>query len=286
MPGISGTARRFSLSRLHVAGLVLLLAACQREAAPDTAAASGPQPAPAETAAPGTTAVDAAPVLADVIEHDPRYVVGISYPPGAASDPGLARALHDYAEAARAELVQAAAGLDAAPTAPYELSLGFRETMRSADVVAVAADGSLYTGGAHGQPLVARFVWLPKQQRMLTAQDLLATSAGWKAVSDYVQEQLVSAAHTRAADEGVEPGDRERLLAGALKMIADGTGPDPANFAQFEPLAAADGRIAALRFVFPPYQVGPYADGVQTVDVPAEVLRPYLAGDVAGLFAG
>ena len=41
----------------------------------------------------------------------------------------------------------------------------------------------------------------------------------------------------------------------------------------------------ALRFVFPPYQVGPYSDGVQTVEVPAAVLRPYLADDVRGLFS-
>ena len=48
----------------------------------------------------------AVPSLDDVIEHDPRYVVGISYPAGAAADPGLARALHAYAEAARGELRQ------------------------------------------------------------------------------------------------------------------------------------------------------------------------------------
>ena len=287
MPSTTGTTRRTPLARLFTAGLFLaLLAGCQREATPEHAAAPPPQPAPADAGAADAAMPEAGPVLEDDIEHDPRYVIGISYPPGAAADPGLARALHGYAEAARGELMQAVGGLDAAPTAPYELSLGFRELMRNAEVVAVAADGSLYTGGAHGQPLVARFVWLPRQQRMLTAQDLLATPEGWKAVSDYVQEQLGAAAHIRAADEGLEPGDRERLLAGALKMIADGTGPDPANFAQFEPLPAADGRIAGLRFVFPPYQVGPYSDGVQTVDVPAAVLRPYLAADLGGLFAG
>ncbi len=285
MPTNRGTPRLFPLARMLAACLLLaLLAACQREAA-EGAAAPGPQPAPAEPDAAAPLPADAAPALVDVIEHDPRYVVGISYPPGAANDPGLARALHAYAEAARSELLQAVGGLDAAPTAPYELSLGFRELMRSADVVAVAADGSLYTGGAHGQPLLARFVWLPRQQRMLTAQDLVATPAGWEAVGDFAREQLGAAAATRAADDGREPGEQQRLLSGALKMIADGTAPDPANFAQFEPLAAADGRIAALRFVFPPYQVGPYADGVQTVDVPAAVLRPYLADDVRGLFA-
>ncbi|MBO9717939.1 MAG: DUF3298 domain-containing protein [Pseudoxanthomonas sp.] len=274
-------------TRLLAACLLLAaLAGCGRgnQAAPDTAAAPGPAPAAPEAApgdAPGTAPV----VLSDVIETDPRYVVGISYPPGAAADQGLARALHDYAEAARGELMQAVNAQPGPPTAPYELSLGFRELMRTADVVAVAADGSLYTGGAHGQPLVARFVWLPGQQRMLTAQTLLAAPEGWAAVADFVSEQLGTAAHTRAADASLEPADREQLLATALKMIDEGTAPRPENFAQFEPVPAADGRIAALRFVFPPYQVGPYADGVQNVEVPAAVLRPYLAADITGLFA-
>lgn len=272
-------------TRLVAAGLLLTaLAACQREAAPAPGVPASQPPPAGSAAAPAPPMEDAAPALADVIETDPRYVVGITYPPGAATDPGLARALHEYAEASRAELMQAVAGLDAKPTAPYELSLGFRELMRTADLVAVAADGSLYTGGAHGQPLVARFVWLPRDQRMLTSDTLLASPADWAPIADFIGEQLGTAAHTRAADEALEPGDRERLLSTALRMIAEGTAPQPQNFAQFEPVRAADGRIAALRFVFPPYQVGPYADGIQTVDVPAAVLRPHLAQDVRGLF--
>ncbi|MCA0198594.1 MAG: DUF3298 and DUF4163 domain-containing protein [Proteobacteria bacterium] len=270
-----------------LAGLVLvLLAACQREAAPAVGGAGEPLPEPIADVAgsPGPADAAAVPSLDDVIEHDPRYVVGISYPAGAAADPGLARALHAYAEAARGELRQALDSLDGAPSAPYELSLGFRQTLRTDEVVAIAADGSLYTGGAHGIPLVARFVWLPRQQRMLTADTLLAAPAGWEPIAAYVGEQLGTAANTRAADEGLEPEERRQLLSNALRMIADGTEPKPENFAQFEPVAAADGRIAGLRFVFPPYQVGPYADGVQAVEVPAAVLRPYLADDVRGLF--
>ena len=271
-----------------VLALLLLPAAvaCQRGNDPVPATTD---PGPAAAAAPEPSAPAAAaeaPVsLDDVIETDPRYVVGISYPPGAAADPGLARALHGYAEAARAELMQAVSGLREKPTAPYELSLGFREVMRSSEVVAVAADGSLYTGGAHGMPLVERFVWLPGQQRMLTADTLLASPESWKPVAAYIREQLGAAVATRAADEDVAADVGSQGLADALKMIAEGTTPEPANFTRFEPLAAADGRIGALRFVFPPYQVGPYSDGVQTVEVPAAVLRPYLADDVRGLFS-
>ena len=51
------------------------------------------------------------------------------------------------------------------PTAPYDLSLCFTELLDSPTLVAIAADGSSYTGGAHGAPLIARFVWLPQQRR-------------------------------------------------------------------------------------------------------------------------
>ena len=120
---------------------------------------------------------------------------------------------------------------------------------------------------------------------MCLAEALLRTPDDWRGVADYVGEQLSAAAHTRAADEALEEEDRRRLLGTALKMIADGTEPSAENFSQFEPVRAADGRIGALRFVFPPYQVGPYADGVRTVDVPAQVLRPWLADDIRGLFS-
>ncbi|KAF1687942.1 hypothetical protein B1992_00435 [Pseudoxanthomonas broegbernensis] len=271
---------RTKLPFLVLSVLVLLPSACGRQA--EAPAPSIEAPPVAEAAVPEMPA----PVsMEDVIEHDPRYVVGISYPPSAAAYPGLASALHAYAAAARAELMQAVEGLDGPPRAPYELSLGFRGLMETPDVVAVAAEGSLYTGGAHGQPLVARFVWLPRHEQMLTSDRLLASPAGWRTIADHAAEQLGTAAHTRAADESLEPGDRQRLLGAALKTIAQGTEPRPENFAQFEPVPAQDGRIAALRFVFAPYQVGPYADGVQYAEVPAAVLLPYLAPDYRELFA-
>lgn len=267
------------------AGLAAVLAAgCGRKPPAATTPDGGVPEAPA-TVPEAPAAADTAVSLEDVIEQDPRYVVGISYPPSAASQPGLARALHDYAQAARADLQQAVDGLQAPPTAPYELSLGFRSLLETQEVIAVAADGSLYTGGAHGQPLVARFVWLPQRQEMLTSERLLATPDGWQQVADYVGEQLGTAAHVRAADESLEPADRQRLLAVALKMIDEGTEPKPENFSQFEPVKGADGKLAGLRFVFPPYQVGPYADGVQYVEVPAAVLLPHLAPDYRGLFS-
>ena len=261
----------------------LAVSACGDRSPSNDRAPAESDPAASAAGAPGAAA-EAPVTLEDVMERTERYLVGISYPPTVAAYPGLARAMHDYAQAAREELVQAATSLEEPPAIPYDLSLGFRILMQTPQLVAVAGDGSLYTGGAHGQPLVVRFVWLPGRDEMLTAERLIPDADGWDALAGQVSEQLGAAAQVRAGDAALEADDRERLLGSALRMIDEGTGPEPANFAQFEPVAAPDGRIGALRFVFPPYQVGPYADGVQYAEVPAARLLPYVAGEYRTLF--
>lgn len=256
-----------------------LLAACQREA---------PQPAtpvqpPASAQAPATREVQ--PPLQDVIERDPHYLVGISYPKGIDRYPGLAAELRSYAGAARKDLEQAVAALGSEkPAAPYDLTLSFSTLLDTPTLVAVAADGSSYTGGAHGNPLMARFVWLPAQQRRLAITDLIDDQAGWRDLSDYVREQLRAGLSQRVDADDMPPADRAQVMKSAFKMIDAGTLPAPASFAQFEPVMGADGKLSALRFVFPPYQVGPYSDGVQTVDVPAAVLLPHVAKPYRELF--
>lgn len=261
---------------------ILALSACKRDAA-------APPTTQGEAAPPSATPVDAPAVpveLKDVIESTDRYVVGISYPASVNRYPGLAKALSDYATAERAELMEAveAFGNDK-PTAPYELSLAFEQVVDTPQIVAIAADGSRYTGGAHGQPLIARFVWLPQQDARLTAAALVPGPEGWRAISDYVREQLHTAVVTRADEDELAPADRAALIKSSARMIDEGTEPDAVNFSEFVPVLDAAGRITALRFVFPPYQVGPYADGTQAVDVPAAVLLPYVAPEYAGLFA-
>lgn len=265
-----------------VALICLAVVACKREAEP-----------PATTAAPGTTPAAVAPApapaveLKDVAETTPDYVIGISYQTPAAKYPGLAAQLKAYADAARADLVEAAqARKKGEGSAPYDLSLNFTEVLDSPTLVAVAAEGSSYTGGAHGSPLIARFVWLPQQNQMLKATDLVPDKKGWDAISRYVREQLHSALSQRVDADDLAPAERAEVVESAGRMIDDGTDADPANFALFEPVVAVDGKMTALRFVFAPYEVGPYSDGTQTVEVPAGVLLPYVAPAYKTLFAG
>ncbi len=281
IPAAPPAGRRI-VSPILVPALALLLAvslpACRDRDAPT----------PSKPAATGKTGTPApAPIeLKDVIEQDARYIIGISYPPAAKKYAGLAEALHRYAEGARAELLKAVQAADPAKqTSPYELSLNMTLLADTPDVVAVAADGASFTGGAHGVPLVARFVWLPKQEKLLTANDLFADAASWNTISDHAREQLHAALSQRVDADELPPSERAEVMRSVGRMIDEGTQPTPASFAAFEPVLAPEGdKLMALRFVFPPYQVGPYVDGVRTVEVPTTVLAPLLRPELRPMF--
>lgn len=255
--------------------LVLSAAGCDREAGPAAEQSASQGPASQATPAPAA--------LQDVSEQTRDYIIGISYPPVANRHPALGAELRRYAEAARADLMEAVnTRKDGDP--PYELVLPFAELHVSPTLVAIGVDGSSYTGGAHGNPLIARWLWLPNEQRFITARELVPDAKGWEAISRFVREQLHTALSQRVDADALTPQERAEVLKGAGQMIEQGTEPDPEHFSQFEPVIGADGRLRGLRFVFPPYQVGPYSDGTQTVEVPASQLLPHVAPAFRGLF--
>ena len=241
----------------------------------------------AQAEAPIATPAQPAPVeLKDVMENDARYIIGISYPPQAAQYPGLAQALRSYADNARAELLKAVAAVDPGKqNGPFDLTLNFTLVAETAEIIAVAADGSSFTGGAHGTPLVARFVWLPKQSRLLASDSLFSDPRSWGIISDYTREQLHASLSQRVDDDELPPAERADIMRSVGKMIDAGTEPAAPSFAAFEPVLAPESdKLMGLRFVFPPYQVGPYADGVRMVEVPTEVLLQHLAPEYRSMF--
>ncbi|TDK21526.1 DUF3298 domain-containing protein [Luteimonas aestuarii] len=258
-----------------------LLAACQREGAAPSAGpeAIGPEVEQAEAGV--------APELKDVVETDRRFIIGITYPPEANKYPGMALELHRYVQAARADLMEAVEDAPVDGSAgPYELSLVFETVADSPRVFAMSANGYSYTGGAHGAPLVARFVWLPEQQRALRIGELLQGPGAWADLSSHVREQLHAALSQRVDADDLDPAERGRVMRAAGRMIDEGTAAEADNFSTFEPVLGQDGRIVALRFVFAPYQVGPYSDGEQRAEVPAAVLLPHVSEAYRELFAG
>ncbi|MFC0677673.1 hypothetical protein ACFFGH_07430 [Lysobacter korlensis] len=261
------------------------LVACEREqpatAAPPAATAAPAATQPETPPAPATKT----PALEDVVETTSQYVVGISYPPVASKYPGLAAELQRYADATRADLMQAVGKRKDEPGAPlYDLTLAFTEVLDSPELVAIAADGSTFTGGENSRPLVARFVWLPKENRLLTAGELVPDSASWNQIAADVRRQLQTALAQRAEADGLPPAERAALIERAARRIERGTAPDAKHFSMFEPVLAPSGKLAGVRFVFPAEQLDTGLHGTQTVEVPAHVLLPHVAPKYRSLF--
>ncbi len=259
--------RSTAWSRAALVGVCLaLLVACgDRE-----------EPAAREDARPAAaTRPAAAPVaLKDVLETTPTHIIGISYPAGLTKYPGLAAQAQRYAEQARQQVVDAVRQRPTADASagPFELSLEFKLKHESPQLVVLAVDGSSYTGGAHGTPMIQRWVWLAPEQRLLTAAELFPQENSWQAISTSVRQQLRNSVTQRLDADQVPAAERAEVVRNAGAMIDGGTEARADDFAVFEPVMTADGKIGALRFVFPPYQVGTYADGMHTVELPAAQL--------------
>lgn len=275
-----------SLSRLSRRALILvasvlaclLLGACQdRDGASRTPAATAAsrQPIPSTPRA----------QLKDELETTSDHIIGISYPTGLARYPGLAAEAQRYATQARQQVLDAVKQRPPkAGDGPYELSLEFKLKHESPTMVVLAVDGSAYTGGAHGTPLIQRWVWLPPRNRRLTAADLFPQPSSWERIAGDVRTQLHAELEQRLDADKVAPGERAAAIKSASALIEGGTEPDPSDFAVFEPVLDGDGKIMALRFIFPPYQVGTYADGMRTVELPAARLVQDVAPAYRPLF--
>ncbi len=267
---------RAKLMIAMLACTVALVASCKREQ-PANAPATGAMPSAAATAPI---------VLQDQVEHTPTWLLGITYPKGMALPAGLAQEMKAYADASRKRLVDAAAPHKAGdPGVPYDMSLEFRQIAPQAHgLIAIAADGSLYSGGAQGDPLIRRFLWDVQGADLISAGELLNGDAGWVAISNSVRETLVGQIRTRMEDDKQAPEEIEKAIAQMKPIVESGTRPAASEFSEFEPMIDAQGKLIGLTFVFPPYQVAGYSDGIQRADVPLAVFQQYLNPKYSGLF--
>jgi len=161
-------------------------------------------------------------------------------------------------------------------------SISYELATQSPYVVTVLSKGSAYIGGLHDVNVTEAHTRLPEKQQWLIASALIDHPEGWQALSDYVCDNLYE--QVSAPYGATQSRLHQESLASHRDWINRGAGPDAENFKHFQPLVSDDGRIAALKFIFPPYQVGSWADGTWTVEVPASVLYPHIAEKYRDLF--
>lgn len=204
-----------------------------------------------------------------------RYRYDVQYPALAPRDAKLVAAMRAYGEQRKREFLAAAEGAPRSADTefvPWELRLRFDVRADTDDFLSVVATGDAYSGGAHGNPLIASFVLHRTSGRVVTMADLFVDAEdGERALGEYARRELVT---RRSATRPLDDGEQ--------RWLKDGTAPRAENYAVFT--IDGDGARPArgIVLIFPPYQVAPYADGVIEVAVPAaefgKLLKPAFRG--------
>jgi|GEM_PF-4466208 len=168
---------------------------------------------------------------------------------------------------------------------PYSVSDAWAVTFISDTHLSAVGTLWMYTGGAHGNSGFSSVIW----DRTARADTPLAgifedgESAGapvWDVLSEHLYEAWEAEWLRRlaGADDSVMDGWRE----GSRATLTVTPESDPVVTL----LASDDGEtVTGLTFHYAPYELGPYAIGTFSFDVPQEVFADYLAEDARSLFA-
>lgn len=133
---------------------------------------------------------------------------------------------------------------------PYVLQAKYSVVKYSEKVSNVIFHGYLYTGGAHGMPIIRTFIFDVSSGQRLTLADLFQSGTDYLgAMSDFSAAEI--------ARRDVSDPD----------WIKSGTEPKPENYQEY--YLTREG----LMVIFPPYQVAAYAAGPQEVLIPFDRLK-------------
>lgn len=261
-----------------------LLAACS-SAPLDVPPASSSAEASGSVQNPPAIAPETADAEPEIIsEHDDR--LSIRLPAGLDAYPALARTVRAAADSHRREMLAHAAGIAEEPDLPepmqhWSLEIDYSAPAGSGGLRVVAGEGYVYTGGAHGMPVIERYTYHIGRERVLELSDWFTGDDIWTALSEYARGELIRQGEALHAEYGGDPEEQGFWI----EMIEGGTEPHPGSFSIYEPILDDTGSVTALRLIFPPYQVAPYVEGPKSVDVPSHAFHSHLAPDLATLVA-
>lgn len=171
------------------------------------------------------------------------------------------------AETTRFKALAAAHWADAAPgpeTSPSGLWIDYEVLTERPQLLSLRFEISPYfSGTAHPQHACQSVNYHLPSQRLLRLVDILNSPEALARLSAEARVVLLAP----ASDPGLDP-----------EWVVRGLTPVPENFACFNLTPAG------LLLSFPPYQVGPYAAGTQTVLLPYTRLRDSLKPSISALF--
>ncbi|MDF0491771.1 DUF3298 domain-containing protein [Bradyrhizobium yuanmingense] len=145
--------------------------------------------------------------------------------------------------------------------------------------VSVLRNDYMNTGGAHPNSDVNTILWDKAANKRISIRPFFTETADggptMKAmvkaiIASLKDEKKKRGAGETATDEWFKSVEPRLLKIGAVTLAP----------------STAAGKSSGLTFHYPPYAVGPYAEGEYVAFVPWETLRPYLTAEGARIFGG
>ena len=135
-----------------------------------------------------------------------------------------------------------------------------------------------YTGGAHPNQLVHTILWDRSAGKRISIRPFFTETADNGPTMKAMRQGVSLRSRPRRRSETPEDTRHQRLEAIEPKLLKIGA-------VSLAPSTDA-GKSSGLTFHYPPYAVGPYAEGEYVAFVPWETLKPYLTPEGVRIFGG
>ena len=133
------------------------------------------------------------------------------------------------------------------------------------------------TGGAHPNSDLDTIIWDKQANKRISIRPFVTDTADGSAALKAMRGQIVASLAAEKKARGADI-DTDRFDAIEPKLLKIGA-------VTLAPSTEA-GKSSGLTFHYPPYAVGPYAEGEYVAFVPWETLKPYLTPEGTKIFSG
>jgi Protein of unknown function (DUF3298) len=160
----------------------------------------------------------------------------------------------------------------------YERRYNFRSLV-DGHYVSIVRNDYLDTGGAHPNSDVNTILWDSTARKRVSIRPFFAETADDGATLQAMHKAVIASLNAekkkRDASDTATAEWYKELKPTLLKIGAVTLAP-----------STQSGKSSGLTFHYPPYAVGPYAEGEYVAFVPWETLKPYLSAEGAKIFGG
>jgi len=157
---------------------------------------------------------------------------------------------------------------------PWSLNIDMNNYISDTNVVSILGYVFSFTGGAHPNHSYFSVNFVKNTQEMINLEDLFDNmETALDEISKFVISNILMQKSERLNEKITED-----------EWVAEGAWPEIKNYSIFVFVPDKENSIEGLKFIFPPYQIGPYVEGEYEVTVPTNIFYKNLKNQYKDIF--